>query len=246
MWVLCAAGVAAGMAFALPRLARHVPWSVEQWLARIVGTAPPGALCKGRGHLDSIAAFDKLVQRIYPLSADDKTLPITIDVVAGSTINAVATLGGHVYVFEGLIKQAGSPEELAGVLAHEIEHVRNRHIVQGLAVNLLTLEALQVVLPGEGRFDAQIARLLLSMQFSRQQEGEADEKGLERLRSAQVDGGGFAQFFVRAQELPSPPAILSSHPPNESRKALAMRFRGYTMSPVLDSVEWKALGAICR
>ncbi len=245
LWVLLAAGVAAGMVAGLPLLARHVPWSVERWLGRIVGTAPPGALCRGRDRPESTAALDKLVQRIYPLSADDQAVPITVEVVRASAVNAVAAPGGRIYVFEGLIKQAGSPEELAGVLAHEIEHVRNRHVIQGLAVNLLTLAALRMVLPEGGESDARLAYLLLSLQFSREQEAEADEKGLARLRSAQVDAGGFAQFFARAEELASPPPILSNHPSNESRKALAMRFRGYATRPVLDAVEWKALGAMC-
>jgi beta-barrel assembly-enhancing protease len=246
MWVLVAVGVAAGMVLGLPRLARHVPWSAERWLAGIVGTAPPGAVCRGQDPPESKAAFDKLVRRIYPLSADDNAVPITVDIVRGSTVNAMATLGGHVYVFEGLLKQAGSPEELAGVLAHEIEHVRNRHIIQGLIVNLLSLQALRIVLPGGDPSSARIAHLLLNLQFSRQEEAEADEKGLERLRSAQVDASGFEQFFARAQQMPSPPPILSNHPSNESRKALAARFRGYVSRPILDPAEWKTLSAICR
>jgi predicted Zn-dependent protease len=247
MWVMAAVGVAAAMAFGLPRLARHVPWSGERWLGRAIGAAAPAPVCAGRGQPESVAAFDKLVRRIYPLSADDRAVPITIEVARGDTVNAFATLGGHVYVFEGLIRQAGSPEELAGVLAHEIEHVRNRHVIQGVAVNLFTLAALRVVLPGESdEVQTRTARLFLSMQFSRRQEAEADRKGLERLRVAQVDAAGFAQFFARAQAMAAPPAILSSHPSNESRQALAMRFRGYATVPVLDPTEWAALRAICR
>jgi predicted Zn-dependent protease len=246
MWVLLTVGVATGLVFGLPRLARHVPWSTERWLAGVVGGAPPGALCTGHDRSDSKAALDKLAQRIYPLATDDKAVPITIDVVRGSTINAVATLGGRVYVFEGLLKQAASPEELAGVLAHEIEHVLNRHIIQGLAVNLLTLQALRVILPGGDPSGARMAHLLLTMQFSRREESEADEKGLERLRSAQVDAAGFEQFFARAQQMPSPPAFLSNHPSNESRKALAARFRGYATLPVLEPGEWQSLKAICQ
>jgi predicted Zn-dependent protease len=246
MWVLLTAGVAAAIVFALPVLARHVPWSAERWLGRIVGAGPPGALCGAHGQPESKAAFDKLIQRIYPLTADDTAVPITVDAVRGSTVNALATPGGHVYVFEGLIKQADSSEELAGVLAHEIEHVRNRHIMQGLAVNLLTLGALRIVFPGADPSGARIAHLLLRLQFSRRQEAEADEKGLERLRSAQVDASGLEQFFARLQQMPSPPPIISNHPPNESRQALAARFRGYATRPVLDPTEWQALKEICR
>jgi beta-barrel assembly-enhancing protease len=243
LWVLFAFGVAAGLARWLPSLVRYTPWWAERSLARLVGMGPSGIVCHGSDA--STAALDTLVHRIYPLSADDRAVPITIEVIRASTVNAVATLAAKVYVFDGLIQQAKSPEELTGVLAHEIEHVRHRHIIQGLLVNLFAIGALKTTLPGDDQ-SARIAYSLLSMQFSRQQEAQADEKGLERLRLAQVDAGGFAQFFTRAKNLPSPPPFLSNHPSNESRQALAARFTGYPVTPVLDTPEWQALQAICR
>jgi predicted Zn-dependent protease len=246
MWVLLAIGVAAGMVLGLPQLARHVPWSTELWLARVVGGAPPGVPCGEHEASASKAALDKLVRRIYPLAGDETAVPIRVEAVRNDSVNAVATLGGRVYVFEGLIKQAESPEELAGVLAHEIEHVLNRHIIQGVAVDLLTFEALRIVLPSGDPSGTRMAHLVLTMQFGRKQEAEADEKGLERLRAAQVDAGGFEQFFARAQRMPSPPPFLSNHPSNESRQALAASFRGYETRPVLDAGEWQSVKAICR
>ena len=246
LWVLCAVALAAGAAFALPRAARHLPWSVERWLGAMVDAVPPGRSCRAADRPGPAALLDKLVQRIYPLYPEDRLLPITVDVIHGDAVNAFATLGGHIYVFEGLIAQARSPEELAGVLAHEIEHVRNRHIVQALGVNLLTMMALKAALPGGGQVDPRTVHLFLSLQFSRQEESEADQLGLERLRSAQVDAGGFAQFFARARSMPAAPPILSNHPSNESREALAARFAGYPVRPILGPGEWETLSAICR
>jgi len=227
-------------------LRRGVLPTVLGWLGTVAGMVPPGDVCQGRARPESGALLDKLVRRIYPLSPDDKAIPITVEVIRGETVNAYATLGGRIYVFDGLLRQARSPEELAGVLAHEIEHVRERHIIQAMAVNLLTYKTLTMILPGSGPLDASSAYLFLSLQFSRQEEAEADSGGLERLRSAQVDAAGFEEFFARAQRLPAPPAILSNHPSNESRRELAARYRGYPTRPVLDPGEWAALGAICR
>ena len=215
-------------------------------MANVFGGAPHARPCTGRGKPESLALLEKLVKRVYPLSADDSALPITIEVIPGAPVNAFATLGGHIYVFEGLIKQAKSAEELAGVLAHEIEHVRNRHIIQGVAVNLFTLGALKVALPGDQQTGSQIARVLLTLTFSRQQEYEADEMGLQRLRAARVDAGGIQQFFARAEKMPSPPQILSNHPANETRARLAEQYRGYPVEPIMDATEWAILGAICE
>jgi beta-barrel assembly-enhancing protease len=246
MWVAAAILVAAGAAIGLPYFARQVPWRVEQWMATVLGSAPPSAVCKGRSQPHSVELLRKLVARIYPLVAGDEALPITIDVIAGKTVNAYATLGGRIYVFDGLLKQAQSADELAGVLAHEIEHVRNRHIIQGVAVNLVTLSALKIVLPGDHQVESQLAYLLLSLKFSRQEEYEADAMGLARLQAAHVDSAGFQNFFARAEKMPAPPQIISNHPANASRAELAARFRGYPVEPIMDQTEWAMLKTICN
>jgi beta-barrel assembly-enhancing protease len=241
LWVLGALVLAGVAAVSLPVLVRHVPWPVEEWLGGAIGLVPPGQVCDA--HPESLAALDALVARIYPISKDD-IAPVSVRLIRGETVNAFATLGGRVYVFQGLLEQARTPEELAGVLSHEIEHVRNRHILQGFVVGLATFQALRIAIPPGG--GDQVARELLSLQFSRDQEGEADEKGLERLRAAQVDARGFEDFFERAAKLPSAPAIVSSHPSSDVRRELAQRFRDYPTRPVLDAREWRALSGICR
>ena len=229
----------------LPWLARHMPWRMENWLAAVVGGPPPGSPCAGRNDPQSLALFGDLTKRVYPIYPDDKALPITIEVIGGKTVNAFATLGGHIYVFDGLLKQAGSADELAGILAHEIEHVRNRHIIQGIAANLFTVGVLGVVLPGDAGVGTGIARLLVMLKFSRQQEHEADERGLQRLQAAHVDTAGFQQFFLRAEKMASAPEILSSHPANEMRAQLAATFRDSTVTPIMDAAQWKTLQRIC-
>ncbi len=245
-WVLAAAALATGLALGLPAAARHVPWSVERWLAGVLGPPQLDAPCKGHGAPGSAAPLDTLVRRIYPLDAQDAALPITIEVIPGKTVNAFAALGGHIYVYDGLLQQARSPEELAGVLAHEIAHVRSRHVMQGMAVNLFTLAAIELVMPGSHPVGAQLALLFLTLKFSRQQEAQADELGLQRLQRARVDAAGFEDFFARAQKLPAPPDFLSNHPPSRERAELAARARGYPTTPIMDTGDWEALRAVCR
>ncbi len=245
-WTTAAIAVAAGFAVGLPGLARHVPWPVERWLGRLAGTPRQDSVCRSRATPESRAALARLVRRIYPLYPEDDALPISVDVVVGSTVNAYASLGGRIYVYEGLIQQARSPEELAGVLAHEIEHVRRRHIIQGMVVNLATVGGLRAMLPGSASGSAGAAQVLLSLTFSRDQEAQADAGGLERLRAAHVDAAGFANFFARAQADAQPPPILSNHPSNGSRLERAAAYTGYPVEPVLSGAQWERVRQYCR
>ncbi len=244
LWVLVAAGLGAGLVTGLPVLARQMPWPAERWLADRLGAGVAGRTCAGGA--PARAALATLVGRIYPLYPDDAALPLTIDVIAGTTVNAYATLGGHVHVFDGLLQQARSPEELAGVLAHEIEHVRQRHIIQGVAVNVLGAGALALLVPGGHESATRLAAALMELKFSRGEEAEADEKGLQRLQRAQVDATALMQFFLRARDLPQAPELVSNHPDNGARAALAQRFRDYPVRPILDAQQWQALRGICR
>ncbi|MFO1467524.1 MAG: M48 family metallopeptidase [Steroidobacteraceae bacterium] len=241
-WLGLAAGIGVIAAVGLPRLARHIPWSVERRLASLGDGLEDHVLCKDASGPSGLA-LAQLVRRLYPLSGEDREVPISIEVVKGETVNAFATLGGRIYVYDGLLQQAQSPEELAGVLAHEMEHVRQRHIIQGLVVSLVTWGGLKAIFQTG---DNGATHTLLSLSFSREQEGEADEGGLERLRSASIDASGFARFFERARKMASAPAILSSHPSDEDRAARAARFTGYPTRPVLTEEQWRALRAICK
>jgi predicted Zn-dependent protease len=245
LWVGAACGVAAFIAYGLPSMARHVPWTIERWIARAVTAPVPANACRG---VDARAdeALARLVRRIYPLDDEDRGLPIEVEVLPGSAINAFATLGGRIYVFDGLIRQAQSPEELAGVLAHEIEHVRQRHILQGVISSVLTWGALSTAGAAAMSPGPDAAYLLLTLKFSRDQEAEADELGLQRLRRARVDPLALARFFTRLGRLPSPPPLLSNHPASGTRAELAARYADYPTEPVLDASDWARLGHLCH
>jgi predicted Zn-dependent protease len=244
VWILAAVFLAAVLAGGLPRLARHMPWRLERWLGGIFDATPRGGSCRSPGAAG--AALEKLVRRVYPIYPDDARLPISIEVTRGDTVNAYATLGGHIFVIDALLQHARSPEELAGVLAHEIEHVRHRHIIQGLAASLFTLGALSAASPDGSVSGSRVAYTLLQLKFSRDQEHEADVAGLERLRSARISGRAFEEFFARASATGAMAQMLSSHPADEERAALAARFQGYPTEPVLTPAEWESLRGICR
>ena len=119
-------------------------------------------------------------------------------IIENTNINAFAVPGGQVFIFSGLLKSAKRPEELAGVLAHEIAHVTRRHSLRniissaGLWLTLSTLfgnsEGLAAILTDGSKF-------LLNQKFSRDFEREADDTGWDYLVAANVDPRGMLDFF---------------------------------------------------
>jgi predicted Zn-dependent protease len=135
-------------------------------------------------------------------------------------INAFAAPGGVVVVCSGLIRAAGSAEELAGVLTHEVAHVELRHTLRGV-IKSLGLRALVGLVIGDisGSVFADAATKLAELRFSRDAEREADREGLRRLVAARIDPAGMIRFYEKlaAEQRLSPPSILSTHPATGER-----------------------------
>lgn len=237
-WLLGAVALAFVFAAGLPLLSSKLPWPAEKKLGRVLG-AERAVVC---ARADGAAALNKLSARLYPILPEDREFPAEIAVIPGDTVNAFAALGGRIYVYDGLLKDARSPEELAGVLAHELEHVKRRHIIQGVIARLVTTGALRIAFSDK----AGAAEKLLDLSFSRAQERQADEGGLARLKTAKIDNAGFAAFFERAAKKPSLPAIFSDHPADEDRADLVRKYGGGATEPALSAGEWAALRSICR
>jgi Zn-dependent protease with chaperone function len=130
-------------------------------------------------------------------------------------INAFAAPGGVVVVFSGLIRAAERPEELAGVIAHEVAHAELRHGLRAM-VKGLGLSALLSVALGDlsgGGLEKAIANLT-ELRFSRDAEREADADGLKRMVAARIDPQGMVRFLERLDEegKAAVPALLSTHP----------------------------------
>jgi Zn-dependent protease with chaperone function len=237
-WVALAAGLALLLAFGLAPLARAVPWKWEKKLA-VLAPAPP-ACAAGAQAQDLLHG---LVARLYPVLPEDGAFPLSVRVVKDPAVNAFATLGGNVFLNSGLLAKAGSAEEVAGVLAHEIEHVRRRHILQAALVHLATSQGVNMVLSGDG---ADLADFFLSVTFSRAQEEDADAGGLARLRAAHIDNRGFKKFFERMEREDKTPAFLSDHPASLDRAALVAEFPNGAVTPLMTDAEWAALKTYCR
>ncbi len=241
-WIAAIGAAAIAVSSGVTLLARAVPFSTEQKLAAAVNFGAAAAPCtRAAGE----QALDKMVARLYPLEPGDDRIRIRVQAVRSADVNAYAALGGNIYVNQALIEQAASPEELAGVLAHEIEHVRHRHVLENLMVRLGTWGALELAL-GDASSAADLAQMMLNLQYTKTQEHQADEDGLKRLVQAQVSVKGYQDFFDRLRRRGAGGSdFFSDHPSEASRAELAAQYAGRQSRPVLSAGEWQALRNIC-
>ena len=139
-------------------------------------------------------------------------------------LNAFCTPGGYVYVYTGLIHYLDHPDHLAGVLGHEIAHAERRHSAVRLQKEFGRQRILDFILVGGaglGEFiQAQILSQMLTLNYSRDQEAEADEYSVIYLQDTQYacnGTGGFFKKLVDAGEDVNIPEFLSDHPDSKAR-----------------------------
>lgn len=159
--------------------------------------------------------------------------------------NAFAAPGGVVVVFSGLIRATETPEELAGVIAHEVSHAELRHSLRAMAKRL-GLRALLSLALGDlsGSALEGAAANLTELQFSRDAEREADAEGLKRMVAARIEPEGMLRFFerLRAADGAAVPAFLSTHPATAERlEALRRELGAVKVAPAPLGIDWAAV-----
>jgi len=145
--------------------------------------------------------------------------PYEFHIARDEAINAFAMPGGFVVVHTGLLASADTAEELAAVVAHEVQHVERRHGLRGLVHAAGWRAVLSLVLGNTGGSIAgSWVENLGDLRFSRSQETDADLEGVKALVRADIDPQGMVAFFSRLAKDPSHlPALLSSHPASTER-----------------------------
>ncbi len=158
----------------------------------------------------------------------DAKVPFTIKVLDAEEINAFALPGGFFFVNTGVLLNADTEAELAGVMAHEIAHVAARHGTrQATRGQIINYASIPLIFMGGWtgyaiRQGAGLAIPLGFLTFSRGFESEADYLGLQYMYKAGYDPGAFVDFFekILAKEKKKPGTmakIFSSHPMTTER-----------------------------
>lgn len=186
--------------------------------------------------------------------------PFKVQVSNTPLVNAMALPGGRIVVFQGLITAAQSPEEVAGVLAHEMAHQIQRHPMRGLIRTAGLRLVIGALAGGSGAAFSfgGIGELILGLSYNRQDETEADRIGVELLNKANIRGDGLVAFFARQSEEEKKESsaaehktasrvmqFLSTHPADEARVA-AIKARSRGTESGLTKKQWQALQTICQ
>ncbi|MGD1940154.1 MAG: M48 family metallopeptidase [Leptolyngbyaceae cyanobacterium] len=159
---------------------------------------------------------DEIGQRLAATSSRSN-IPYTFQVVADDSVNAFATSGGFVYIHTGLIREADTEAELAGVIAHEIGHIAGRHSVNRMREIALANGIVGALGVSEDDLVNLGVQLALFLPNSRGAEYHADELGFENMGLAGYDQQGFITFMRKLGEGGSPPEFFSTHPDPDNR-----------------------------
>ena len=237
------AGVAAVVLF--------IGYSAPAWLAPLVpaswernlGTALVGDFgdnaCRDPA---AKSALQKMASRIEPHAP----APIAMTLIDVGIFNAAALPGGQIVVFDGALEETDNPDAMAGVLAHEIAHVRRRHVTQALIRELGIGALIRLFAGGVGAN----AEQLVSLSYTRANEAEADADAIAALDRANIDPRPTAALFRKLDKKDGnfdSVEWLNSHPRSKERAKLfeASYKPGRSYQPSLPPSEYRIIQQAC-
>lgn len=248
-------------------IARMLPQQTREAMGRSVVAQLTGHMKQCESASGRIA-LDRLTRRLT--AASGSAAPVRVMMIDWALVNAFATPGGQIIMTRGLVQKAGSADEVAGVLAHEIGHTIELHPEAGLVRAMGLSAAAQLVFAGTTSTAANIGLLLTQLRYTRVAEREADGHAVRLLKNAGISAKGFGDFFERLDPKgTNPPAktdeqkkdeekkkvslgsrifaseILRTHPLTEERLALVRAQPAYSATPALADEDWRALREMC-
>lgn len=227
-----------------------VAWEASLGEAVVAHFVPAGKRCEDARRQQAV---DTIVSALLR-GAPGQPYQFRVAVVDDPTVNALAAPGGALVLFRGLLERTENAEELAGVLAHEIQHVLHRHgtrmVFQRASTGLL-LAAVAGDVSGAMAFGLETARTLGDLRHSRHNEEEADRDGLRMLVAAGIAPAGLIEFFrkmaTREDATGGLPRYLSSHPASADRveRLTALAAVAPPLPPLLPDHEWTDVKTMC-
>jgi Zn-dependent protease with chaperone function len=211
-------------------------------------------------------AIDRITRRLLA-AAPDSPYEFRVYIESSEIFNAYALPGGIILITERLLAETASPEELAGVMAHEFQHVLQRHPTRGIIRTLASSMILALLVGDANSIMDKTLNLVGSLErlrFSREMEAEADRLGMEMILAAKIDPKGTISMFekLEAEEnkmlgfsgnsarKETETAVsewleyLSSHPSGKNRVAEMIRQarrQSFQPVPLLENADWKKL-----
>lgn len=236
-----------GIPLVADRLAMVVPAAAERRLGEAVDkqvrALMGGKPCTGA---EGQRAFARMVEALK--TAGDGTVALDAQVLSSPIPNAIALPGGRIYLFEGLLRRARDPDEIAGVIAHEIGHAEHRDGLRGV-IRTGGTSFLFGLLFGDITGSGAVifaSRTLLDASHSREAETAADDFAIRAMTRLGRSPAALGEFLVRITGDNGRTTIIDSHPVSSERlQRMKQAAPAAVGPPVLSDDEWKALQQVC-
>ena len=196
-----------------------------------------------------VNSIDSIVSHICKTNKIDRET-IKVHILNKEEINAFALPNGHLIVYSGLILNSDNPEELTGVICHEIAHIELNHVMKKLVTEIgLSILISMTAGNGEPEIIKETAGLLSSSAFDRNLEKEADFKAVDYLINSKVNPEAFANFLYKLSDRESEVSKylmwISTHPNSKERAEYIIEYSKNKLTdykPIMSSVtEWDKL-----
>lgn len=149
-------------------------------------------------------------------------------IVISDHVNAFTLPGGNIVIYTGLIELCDNPEELASVIAHEMGHAENKHIVTRLMKEFGLSVLMSTILNDQGGAISSMLKSVISAKFDRDQERQADDFAFRTMEASNLDPVHFADLFEKMIEKEGSYGTLMemimTHPNSESRIKMARNY----------------------
>jgi predicted Zn-dependent protease len=181
---------------------------------------------------------------------DTVSYDYNIYVLKSEQVNAFTAFNGQLFVFTGLIEETESAEELAAVLAHELAHAENRHVIKNLIKEVGLNSLILIISGGDPVVMQEITKMVVSGGFSRRMETEADEYAIRYLKATNINPNRLTQFFLKLmqkkRELPEGLEWISSHPALKERIEFVTENVGNSIQEIPIDVDWKRFKSLVK
>ncbi len=225
-------------------IASLVPESTRNWLGdsaqQLIGM---DTLCTDP---EGQAALDRLTKK---LTANHSELQnVRVYPVQSNMLNALTLANDKVLLTSTIIAQAGSPDEIAGILAHEFGHVAHKHVLRGFLGQAL-MQLFIAIFTGVHGDEVGYINKVTNTAHVRKFESEADATGIKLLRDANIATQGLGEFFNRIGKHEGLGGrflkYFNSHPPSAERERLMRETVVENATPAMSAKDWLAVKNAC-
>ncbi len=160
---------------------------------------------------------------------------INLHILENDEVNAFALPDGHLVIYSGLIKVMEKPEQLSGVIGHELAHIQENHMMKKLVKEVGLAVLVSLAAGGGGDMIKEAGKIVSSSAFDRKLETEADKKAVDYMLKAKIDPKPYADFMysIGGEEYLS---WVSTHPESKERAEAIVAYskvKKYKSEPVI-------------